>query len=52
MPIVPGAKSDVTVRIYGDYKVTINQAAKIDTYISSQELFASLSGECCSPRLI
>ena len=31
-PIVPVVKTDGTIRICGDYKVTINQAAKVDTY--------------------
>lgn len=31
-PIVPVVKSDGKVRICGDYKVTINQSAKIDKY--------------------
>ena len=31
-PIVPVVKGDGSVRICGDYKVTVNQAAKIDTY--------------------
>ena len=45
-PIVPVVKSDGTVRICGDYKVTINCAAKTDTYPlpKIEDLFASLSG--------
>lgn len=31
-PIVPVVKTDGTIRICGDYKVTINRAAKVDTY--------------------
>lgn len=31
-PIVPVLKKDGTVRICGDYKLTVNQAAKIDSY--------------------
>ena len=31
-PIVPVVKRDGAIRICGDYKVTINQAAKVDTY--------------------
>ena len=45
-PIVPVMKSDGSVRICGDYKVTINRAAKLDKYPIPRidELFASLSG--------
>ena len=45
-PIVPVVKPDGTVRICGDYKLTVNQAAKTDTYPLPriEELFASLSG--------
>ena len=31
-PIVPVVKTDGSIRICGDYKVTVNQAAKLDTY--------------------
>jgi hypothetical protein len=31
-PIVPVIKSDGSIRICGDYKVTVNQAAKVDHY--------------------
>ena len=31
-PIVPVVKTDGTIRICGDYKVTVNQAAQVDTY--------------------
>ena len=31
-PIVPIVKQDGTVRICGDYKVTVNKAAKVDSY--------------------
>ena len=45
-PIVPVVKRDGSVRICGDYKLTINQAAKLDTYPLPRidDLFASLSG--------
>ena len=45
-PIVPVVKSDGTIRICSDYKVTINRAAKTDTYPlpKIEDLFASLSG--------
>ena len=31
-PIIPVVKTDGTICVCGDYKVTINQAAKVDTY--------------------
>ena len=37
-PIVPVVKKDDSIRICGDYKLTVNQAAKVD------DLFASLAG--------
>jgi len=45
-PIVPVLKSDGTVRICGDYKLTINQAARVDTYPLPriEDLLASLAG--------
>ena len=45
-PIVPVPKGDDTVRICGDYKVTINRAAKIDRYPLPriEDLFATLAG--------
>ena len=45
-PIVPVIKGDGSVRICGDYKVTINKAAKVDQYPIPRidDLFASLSG--------
>ena len=45
-PIVPVVKPDGSLRICGDYKVTINQAAKPDTYPlpKIEDLFTSLSG--------
>ena len=44
-PIVPMLKRDGTVRICCDYKVTVNQAAKLDTYPLPhiEDLFASLN---------
>ena len=43
--IVPVDKPDDSIRICGDYIVTINQAAKPDTYplIKIEDLFTSLS---------
>ena len=45
-PIVPVLKRDELIRICGDYKVTINLAAKTDTYplLKFEDLFSSLSG--------
>ena len=45
-PIVPVLKKDGTVRICGDYKLTLNQAAKTDSYPLPKinDLFASLAG--------
>ena len=45
-PIVPVQKSDGSVRICGDYKVTVNKAAKVDQYPIPRidDLFASLAG--------
>ena len=45
-PIVPVTKSNGSVRICGDYKVTVNRDAKLDKYPIPQieELFASLAG--------
>ena len=45
-PIVPVMKSDGRGRICGDYKVTVNQAAKLEKYPLPciEELFASLAG--------
>ena len=45
-PIVPVLKGDGCIRICGDYKVTVNQAAKLDKYPIPriEELFASLAG--------
>ena len=45
-PIVPVVKPDGSIRICGDYKVTINQVAKPDTYPlpKIEDLFTSLSG--------
>ena len=45
-PIVPVLKPDGSIRICGDYKVTINKAAKQDVYPLPQveDLFATLAG--------
>ena len=31
-PIVPVVKQDGTIRVCGDYKLTVNQVAQVDTY--------------------
>ena len=45
-PIVPVPKTDGSVRICGDYKITVNQVAKLDKYPIPriEDLFASLAG--------
>ena len=46
-PIVPVIKNDGSVRICGDYKVTVNRVAKLDKYplsLIDDDLFASLAG--------
>ena len=45
-PIVPVVKQDGSVRICGDYKLTVNQVAETDTYPlpKIEDMFASLSG--------
>ena len=46
-PIVPVLKSDkASVRICGDFKLTVNQASKLDRYPipSVEDLFAKLAG--------
>ena len=45
-PIVPVVKPDGSIRICGDYKVTLNRVAKTDTYPlpKIEDLFTSLSG--------
>ena len=45
-PIVPVLKADGTVRICGDYRLTVNQATKVTNYPVPriEELFATLGG--------
>ena len=45
-PIIPALKKDSTVRICGDYKLSVNQASKVDSYPLPKidDLFASLAG--------
>ena len=44
--IVPVMKPDNTVRICGDYKLTVNKAARLDTYPipNLQDLFSNMAG--------
>jgi hypothetical protein len=44
-PIVPVVKGDGSVRIYGDYKVTVNTVSKLDNYPipkTDEDLYATL----------
>ena len=45
-PIVPVVKTDGSIRICSDYKVTVNQAVKLDKYPLPHidDIFASLEG--------
>ena len=45
-PVVPVVKKDGSIRLCGDYKGTVNQSAKTDTYPLPriEDLFASLCG--------
>ena len=45
-PIVPVVKRDGAIRVCGDYKLTANQASKLDTYPLPKidDIFAQLSG--------
>ncbi|KAL9976654.1 hypothetical protein ACROYT_G013977 [Oculina patagonica] len=45
-PIVPVVKQDGSVRIYGDYKCTVNQVSKLDNYPipKTEDLLATLGG--------
>ena len=45
-PIVPVLKSDRSVRICGDFKVTLNSASKLDCHLIPriEDLFATLGG--------
>ena len=52
-PIVPVVKKDGSIWICGDYKLTVNKAAKVDTYPLPRidDLFTSLSGGQAFSRL-
>ncbi|UYV79478.1 K02A2.6-like [Cordylochernes scorpioides] len=45
-PIVPVLKSDQTIRICGDFKITANQALKVNQYPldKAEDIFAALAG--------
>ena len=45
-PIVPILKADQSLRICGDYKVTINPVTKLDNYPipKTKDLYATLEG--------
>ena len=45
-PVVPVVKNDGSIRICGDYKITVNRVEKVDTYQlpGIDDLLASLSG--------
>jgi len=52
-PIVPVLKSNGQVRICGDYKCTINQAAKVDKYPlpNIEDLYVKLTKGACFTKL-
>ena len=52
-PVVPVLKSDSEVRICGDYKLTANKAASLDTYPipKHEEIFSKLSGGAIFSKL-
>ena len=45
-PVVPVVKQDGSIHLCGDYKITVNKTAKLDSYPSphNDHLFSSLSG--------
>ncbi len=45
-PIVPVKKSDGSIRICGDYKLTVNRASSVEQYLipKVEDLFAQLAG--------
>ncbi|XP_048854231.1 uncharacterized protein K02A2.6-like [Brienomyrus brachyistius] len=52
-PVVPVSKKDGTVRLCGDFKVTLNPALCVDRYPIPriEDLFASLAGGQCFSKL-
>ena len=45
-PIVPIVKNDQSIRLCGDYKLTVNKAAKLDNYPipKTEDIFATFAG--------
>ena len=45
-PIVPVVKQDGSVRVFGDYRLTVNRASKLDSYPLSriEDLFTAMTG--------
>ena len=45
-PVVPVLKQNSTIRLCGDYHITVNQASKVDTYPlpKVEDLFVAMSG--------
>ena len=45
-PIVPVVKPDKSVRVCGDFKLTVNKASQLDRYPipKAEDLFATLAG--------
>ena len=52
-PVVPVMKADKTVRLCGDYKLTVNQVAKLDRYPLPriEDLYAQLGNDTTYTKL-
>ena len=52
-PVVPVMKKDRSIRLCGDYKLTVNRAAKVDKYPLPriEDLFAALAGGASFTKL-
>ena len=52
-PVVPILKKDETIRLCGDYKVTVNKVASVDTFPIPRidDLYAKLSNRKLFTRL-